>query len=212
MIPAASAAGKCAFYRRTYTTGNIFAVASPRTKFDARVRQFRIWIFRPSGHTKRLSFGDAMLGCSRSVCHRASSWRRQSSSVRRKSLQPRASPTRHHFGHTLQTNVLDDQNRRQEAVKKFGQPLRYRRGSEALSNAINRLQSRECERAVAQGIFSRLPVPGLRFPVRIPPSGRHAATMSAVSLTCVNSPCDKDRASIICFRSAISGKLRTVQA
>ena len=40
--------------------------------------------------------------------------------------------------------------------EKFGEPLRHRRGSEARRNEINGLQSRECERAVAQAIFSRL--------------------------------------------------------
>ena len=42
------------------------------------------------------------------------------------------------------------------SCEKFGQPLRHRRGSEARRNAINRLQSRECERAVAPTIFSKL--------------------------------------------------------
>ena len=42
------------------------------------------------------------------------------------------------------------------SCEKFGEPLRHRRGSEARRNDINSLQSRECERAVARAIFSRL--------------------------------------------------------
>ena len=40
-------------------------------------------------------------------------------------------------------------------MKNSGQPLRYRRGSEARRNAIKLLQSRECERAVAPAILSQ---------------------------------------------------------
>ena len=42
------------------------------------------------------------------------------------------------------------------SCEKFGEPLPHRRGSEARRNDINSLQSRECERAVAQAISSRL--------------------------------------------------------